>query len=76
MSVIKSENQTLSEQLNLLEEEKTQLADQLSDTQDRLQVASIAFDMRLQQLAEKHKEVGDRLREALNIHQLMEEDLK
>ena len=45
-------------------------------TQDRSQVVSIAFDMRLQQLVEKHKEVGDRIQEAVNIHQLMEGHLK
>lgn len=76
MSSVKAEIQSLQDQTTLLEEEKAQLSDQLSDAQDRLQLASVASDMRLQQLAEKHREVGQRLQEALNIHHQMEADLK
>jgi homer protein len=76
MTSVKADNQHLRELMRSLEEEKSHLAEQLSDVQDRLQHLTGASDQRLQQLADKHKELGQMFQEALSIHQQMEAELK
>ena len=76
MSSVKADNQYLRELARSLEEGKFHLTDQLTDAQDRLQQLTGASDLRLQQLAGKHKELGQMFQEALSIHQQMEAELK
>ena len=61
--------------IQVLEEESTNLTAQVALLEDQLKMASVASNRKMEDARQRHRELGQRLRELLKFHEKLESHL-
>lgn len=66
---------TLAPQLQVLEEDNQNLSSQIAVIEDQLKMASVASSRKIEDVQQRHRELGLKLKELLKLHDNLESHL-